>query len=306
MRSLVHARLPRGGLGNKLLVWARATVFGALNNLPVVTTGWADVRIGPLLRRERFKRYYFGYFRSQHPLQLLRLFCSYAVSSRTREPELQSREAASETLYVFRELPRYPNYFDGLRDYRGLIKDSLWNMTSPSVLGEALKSPPPVIGVHVRRSDFREQAPGELPGAETNVRTPSEHFIRSIRLVREIHGGDLGVTVYTDAHPEELRDLLTLGNVAISSSSNALYDLISLSRSRCLILSHGSTFGYWAGFLADVPVIVPYPLISPIRPAEINARYYEGVAQESALLVQNIKAIPQESVRAKRNQGSTR
>ena len=307
MRSLVHARLPRGGLGNKLLVWARATVFGALNKLPVVTTGWADVRIGPLLRRERFKRYYFGYFRRQRPLQLVRLLCSYAVSSRITEPALQVREATSKSLlYVFRELPRYPNYFDGLRDYRGLIKDSLWNMTSPSVLGEALKSPAPVIGVHVRRSDFREQAPGELPGAETNVRTPSEYFIRSIRLVREISGGDLAVTVYTDAHPEELRDLLALGNVAISSSSNALSDLISLSRSRCLILSHGSTFGYWAGFLADVPVIVPYPLISPIRPAEINARYYEGVAQESALLVQNIKAIPQESVRAKRNQGGSR
>ena len=138
MRSLVHARLPRGGLGNKLLVWARATVFGALNNLPVVTTGWADVRIGPLLRRERFKRYYFGYFRRQHPLQLVRLLCSYAVSNRISEPELQVREAASKSLHVFRKLPRYPDYFDGLRDYRELIKDSLWNIASPSVLGEVL------------------------------------------------------------------------------------------------------------------------------------------------------------------------
>src|SRR5258705_11167494 len=101
MRSLVHARLPRGGLGNKLLVWARATVFGRLNKLPVITTGWADVKIGPLLRRERFKRYYFGYFRRQHPLQLLQLFCSYAVGSRIGDPGLRVLENASDRcLYV--------------------------------------------------------------------------------------------------------------------------------------------------------------------------------------------------------------
>ncbi len=292
MPSLVHARLPRGGLGNKLLVWAKATVFGALNNLPVVTTGWADVKLGPLLRRERFTRFYFGYFRRQHTLQLLRLIYSYGVCSQIREPGLRVMEAPSNRrLYVFSELPRYPNYFDGIRDRRDLIKSALWGIASTSVLNRAQESRPPVIGVHVRRSDFREQAAGEFPGLHANVRTPSEYFIRSIRFVREICGGDLPVTVYTDAHPDEIRDLLALGSVVISPSTNALYDLITLSRSRCLILSHGSTFGYWAGFLSDAPVIVPYPLVSPIRSAAINARYYEGVALGSALLVRNMKAI---------------
>lgn len=248
MHSLVHARLPRGGLGNKFLVWARAAVFGALNELPVVTTGWADVKIGPLLRRERFKRYYFGYFRRQHTLQLVRLINSYGVCSQIREPGLKAMEAVSDRcLYVFRDLPRYPNYFDGLRDCRELIKRSLWDIDSPFVLDEVLKGPTPAIGVRVRRSDFREQAAGEIPGPQANVRTPLEYFIRSIRHVRKIR--------------------------------------------RCLILSHGSTFGYWAGLLADAPVIVPYQPAFPIRPAAINARYYEGAAQDSALLVQNIKAI---------------
>lgn len=291
MRSLVHARLPRGGLGNKLLVWAKATVFGALNNLPVVTTGWADIKIGPLLRRERFKRYYFGYFRRQDPQRLLRLVFSYAAARKIREPGLRVMEPASgRRVYLFSDLPRYPSYFDGIRDSRELIRNALWEIVSPAVLEKALENPP-VIGVHVRRSDFREQAPGEIPGAEANVRTPSEYFIRSIRRVREVSGEDLPVTVYTDAYPEELRDMLALGKVTIASSDNALRDLICLSRSRCLILSHGSTFGYWAGFLADAPVIVPYPLASPIRPAAISERYYEGAAQESAVLVQNLKAI---------------
>jgi hypothetical protein len=211
-----------------------------------------------------------------------------------REPALEVRGPASvHPLYVFTELPRYPNYFDGIRDRRDLIGNALKSIVSTAVLNEASRGGSPVIGVHVRRSDFREQASGELPGAQANVRTPSGYFIDSIRWVRQIHGDDLRVTIYTDAYPEELRDLLTLDNVVVSPSSNALCDLISLSRSRCLILSHGSTFGYWAGFLADAPVILPYPLASPIRAPETNKQYYEGVAREDALLVRNIKAIPE-------------
>lgn len=292
MHSLVHARLPRAGLGNKSLVWARAKVFGWLNNLPVVTTGWAEAKIGPLLRGERFNRFYFGYFRREHPLQLLNLIYSYAVCNQIGEPGLRAREPSSNScLYIFGELPQYPNYFDGIRDCRDLIRSAFFGIASRPVFNEAMKNPPPVIGVHIRRSDFREYVVGEVQGGQSNMRTPSEYFIESIKLVREIHGENLPVTIYSDAYPDELRDVLAVGNAVISSSRNALYDLILLSRSRCLILSHGSTFGYWAGFLADAPIILPYSLSSPIRTLATNARYYEGEAQKDALLVQNIRVI---------------
>lgn len=292
MGSLVHAKLPRAGLGNKLLVWARAQVFGARNNLPVVTTGWAEVKIGPWIRRERVKRHYFGYFRRDHPLELLNLAYAYVVSDRIREPGLNVVEAPSDrSLYVFSDVPQYSDYFDGIRDCENLIKPAFWSIASKSVVNDALKRPPPVIGVHIRRSDFRDHVVGEIQGLKANVRTPIDYFVQSIKWVRHIHGENLPITIFSDAYPEEVRDVLDLGNAVLSASRNALYDLILLSRSRCLILSHASTFGYWAGFLADAPIILPYSIPSPIRNMESNRRYYEGVAQDNALLVQNIRAV---------------
>ncbi len=277
INSLIHARLPRAGLGNKLLVWARAKVFGKVNNLSVITTGWSEIKIGPLLRKERIKRFYFGYFRCEHPIKLINLIYSYIVSKHVVEPHLVVQELSSKSyLYIFKETP-YPDYFIGIREHRDLIRSALFEIVSKSVLNKALKSPPPVIGVHIRRSDFSE-----------DVRTPSKYFIESIRIVRHIRGENLPVTIFSDAYPDELRDVLAVGNAIISPSRNALHDLISLSRSRCLILSDGSTFGYWAGFLADAPIILPKSLSSPIRAFSSNARYYEGEAQEDALLVQNI------------------
>lgn len=273
-------------------MWARATVFGACNGYPVITTGWADLKIGPLLRGEKFKRYYFGYFRSERPLQIFRLFYAYAVCTPIWEPKLQRLETSfTQKLYVFGQLPRYPDYFKDIREHRDLIRNALWDICSKGVLGDALQASPPTVGIHVRRSDFREQAAGEEWESQPNVRTPNEYFIRNIELVRNIYGGKISITIYTDAHPDELRDFLTLGNVQISASGNALHDLILLSRARCLILSHGSTFGYWAAFLANAPVIVPFPLRSPIRSPAFNGLYYEGVGQEHPLLIQNIRDI---------------
>lgn len=281
MSSIVHARLPRTGLGNKLLVWAKAKVFGADNHLPVITTGWAEIKIGPFLRRERFKRYYFGYFRRERLLALLHLICSYLLYNRIKEPKLINQKTSLKSfLYIFCETPLPPDYFEGIRNYRNLIKESFFEIVSKSILNKALKNPPPVIGVHIRRSDFSEK-----------VRTPNEFFIKSIELVREIRGENLPVTIYSDAYAEEISDVLAVGNATMSDAHNDLYDLISLSRSGCLILSYGSTYGYWAGFLADAPILLPHPLTYPIRPFEINYRYYEGKAEENALLVQNIQDI---------------
>ncbi|MDP5015756.1 MAG: hypothetical protein NWQ43_00310, partial [Dolichospermum sp.] len=54
--------MPRSGLGNMLLVWARAILFAEFNGLPVLSPNWNEVRIGPWLRGERTKRYYGNLF----------------------------------------------------------------------------------------------------------------------------------------------------------------------------------------------------------------------------------------------------
>src|ERR1019366_1638433 len=59
----VYVKFPKTGLGNLMLVWARACVFAHLNNLPLVTSSWWGFRPGAWIRNERKKRLYWGYFK---------------------------------------------------------------------------------------------------------------------------------------------------------------------------------------------------------------------------------------------------
>ena len=60
-RNKVYVDFPKVGLGNMLLVWARAVVFCKLNNLDLTTSSWWGLRWGALLRRESKKRLYYQY-----------------------------------------------------------------------------------------------------------------------------------------------------------------------------------------------------------------------------------------------------
>ena len=62
-KPTVIADIPRCGLGNKMLVWAKACVFAKKHDLPMFTYGWEQFNIGPWLRGEKSNRYYAGYFK---------------------------------------------------------------------------------------------------------------------------------------------------------------------------------------------------------------------------------------------------
>ncbi len=63
--SVVVCKLPKAGLGNQLFPLMHAFVFAKLNNLPVIVTGYHQLKIGPYIRREKNKRQYKGYFTFQ-------------------------------------------------------------------------------------------------------------------------------------------------------------------------------------------------------------------------------------------------
>ena len=273
-QSCVHADLPRGGLGNKLLVWARALVFSHLNELPLFVSNWAEVKIGPFLRNEKCKRQYWGYFnKTNHPSFLRRL--SFAMSKCTEAPPLR-RVAGSEAklLYVFRKLPSWPDYFKDLREFRSLIVDRFYQNVSPKYLSLAQLQDAPVIGVHVRRSDFREPIAVEVPGNACNIRTSLDYYIRTIQILRDIQGTKLPVTVFTDGMEAEIAGLLSLPGVKIAPRNPDIVDLLLLSRSRYIVVSPGSSFSYWAAFVSDAPVITHSSFKMRIRSDE--EEFFEG------------------------------
>src|SRR5205814_6225928 len=95
-------------------------------------------------------------------------------------------------------------------------------------------------------------------------------------------GGDLPVTIFTDGREDEIADVLALPNTHMAERNADIVDMMLLARSRCLVVSAGSTFSYWAGFLADCPVIMHPSHLAPIRPQAVGHRIFEGPLNEGS------------------------
>jgi hypothetical protein len=293
----VLARLPRGGLGNKLLVWARALVFAYQHGLPLSVSGWAEFRIGPYLRGERSKRQYWGYFSNEdNPglIELIALACAYSPCV---EPDMHQVRSPvmPRQVFVFDQVPSWRDYFDGLRGHESLVRPAFAALLNEPYRGVLQEPDVPVVGVHVRRSDFRELSPGECFGQNCNVRTPIGYYVDVINSLRHIRGEALPVTVFTDGREEDVRALLALPAVRMAAPANDIVDLLRLSRSRCIVASAGSTFSYWAAYLSDAPVITHHAHPVAIRSDMLRQRAYEGPLMAdnecNALLVRNLMDI---------------
>lgn len=297
--SYCYARLPRAGLGNMLFVWSRALVYAHLTGSVLMTSSWTKLRVGPILRGERSRRWYGGYFREQHKTSRLIKLWVLLTYPRIEEPtfEFAQCDPASRMLYVFNRIPHWRDYFVGIRDHRELIRAKLYESVSDRYMKSLNTLEPPIVGVHVRRGDFRELQPGEEFAEVGLVRTPLSYFQDVISSIRMIHGSEVPVTLFSDGYDDELAALLAMPNVHRASSNPDIVDLLLLSRSRLIVASAGSTFGYWAGFLADAPLILHSDHIhAPIRPDDVNTRYFEGgigqpVEGWPALLKQNVRAL---------------
>jgi hypothetical protein len=65
-QGLVYPDLPNAGLGNIMLVWAKAITFANINSLPVVAPNWNQIHIMRILKREKDDRYYGDFFDNQN------------------------------------------------------------------------------------------------------------------------------------------------------------------------------------------------------------------------------------------------
>jgi hypothetical protein len=297
---LCHARLPRSGLGNILLIWARAAVFAEQNRMPLLTTGFAAPRLGPWLRGDRDKRVYAADFRPPSPRDLAHAALLHALGHTIAEPKLAPlppHERRGGSLFVFEALP---DFFLSFAEHRDLLRERLLAMLTPARRRALDEAPAPVIGVHVRRGDFGPLAPDHDLSLALGP-TPLAHFQRLIEGIREIAGARLPVTVFSDGRDDELAPLLAMPAVTRAPPRPGVIDLLVLARSRVVIPSAWSTFSMWSAFLSDAPVLL-HPMkhehLTSIRPAALNRRFYEGtvperVADWPALLVENLRALRQ-------------
>ena len=295
--SVVVCKLPRAGLGNQLFPLMKAYCFGYLNDLPVIVTGYHQVKIGPYLRREKNKRNYSGFFNFQKNIFSAQLDKWRLRRYTTQRPEPAVQKLVTEHLvddcYVYTEMPHWDHYFDGLKENRELVITLFRKLLSRRVLDKIAVQSAPCIGVHIRMGDFRKLKEGEDFDQVGIVRTPETYFIDAINSIRGVHGAALPVTVFTDGFREELEQLFKLEHITLSEGNNDIEDLVQLSRSQLIITSSTSTFSYWAGFLSDAIVIMhPAHVGTVIRSKDKQSGLYEGALDlDNAYLVERIRGL---------------
>jgi hypothetical protein len=306
-RFLVQPNLPYAGLGNMLLVWARAIVFAEINHLPIQQPNWYTLHIGPWLRQEKCKRYYGSFFHSNGYKSTLSVYLNglghpkhfhFNPAIQPFEASAPPYQASGRHVFVFDTLPPWHDYFQELREFHAIIKDKLYNYVRPSVLQAILDQPAPEIGIHIRRGDYQEPKAGDDFRIQRHAYTPLNWYIDTLKRIRQVAGWDVPATIFSDGYATELQAILELPQVSLSEETSALSDLLTMSRSRLLVGSCHSSFSSWASYLGQCPTLWQAgraDLYEPIFTAEARAKIYEGGFDPSQdmpeLLQRNIQSF---------------
>jgi hypothetical protein len=238
-----------------LLPWARCEIFRHKWNAPMLAPRWTAPKLGPLLRREKDKRYYLRQFKKDGYVTGLARLALLLRARRIGEKEFVpgAADAASggrKTLVVFSGME---GMFAPLLAHREMIRHRLLEILSPGVRRQFARQVTDfVIGVHVRRGDKPVLERGE-PQAHPNQAMPDEWFIRCIQNLRRMLGFAAPVQIFSDGRRHELRALLALPNVKLAPENPAIIDMLMLARSRILVTSAHSTFSMWAAYLGQMP-----------------------------------------------------
>lgn len=245
--SVVYIKFPKAGLGNMLLTWSRGFVFSQINGLKMQTSGWTAIHYGAWFRREKRKRLYTGYFRRNSFFDIVRFRLSLLTRRKVTEPCVKKINLTynNNSAFVFNKIFTDYDFFNEIRPYKALVKEGIINMLTSSVKKKYDKAERPVIGIHIRRGDFKKGS----------ILTPVSFFINVINTLRRESKEDLPVTIFTDGESSEIKELTDLEAVKISPPLPDILDILLLSESKIAILSIGSTFSYWAGFLSEGIVI---------------------------------------------------
>lgn len=251
-----YADVGRFGLGHGLLAWGRCVVWCHQRNAPVIAPRWLRLRIGPYLRRERDKRFYYSQFRTGRQIGGLRRASLLALadkcSAQSQLPPPGFRPTR-DTVVVFSNSPadNERKHFHEIVGASRIVREALIDMTRPRFL----PSPPRErhIAIHLRRGDFA--TPGNISVLKRglhNQRLPITWYVEMLTGLRQHLGDKLPAIVYSDCQDAELKPLLELEGVRRSSNKKAITDMLAISQAHVLI-SSGSGFSRWGSYLGQVP-----------------------------------------------------
>ena len=230
--------MSRRGLCNLLFTWAQAEAYCHRNGVRMIKPNWAfDIRLGPWIRGERYKRYYGGCFNGHGQISGLRKFL---ILTFCREK--------------VRSFSGMTGFFDPFLDDQAHIVQALWNMTRQRIVREVRKYlGEPFVAVHIRRGDFKQA--GHLVGDEWFVKATKE------ALSRFSNNGRVSlIRVFTDGYAREvlfMKEAFLGLHVEIMDKASPMRDLLLMSKAVGLVGSDRSTFSMWSVFIGQMPSLWP-------------------------------------------------
>jgi hypothetical protein len=258
-----------------LFPWARAELFARDHACRIIAPAWTHfTRVGPWVRQEKDKRYYFQCFRSDGYVRGLHR--AWLLTACRRVPETEAIIPRHDTSVVV-EFHGMGAMFADFAEEATWLRTRLLDILNPRIAADLpclWPSDRPFIAIHVRRGDFADWKPGT---SLTNVRLPLEWYRAAIDFARK-HVGDLQIQLFTDGTADEVASLTALPGVVIARAAPAIAHLLAISHAACIVTS-ASSFSMWAAYLSRAPAIW-FPGVSacPRLPGAANLTMGFGVA----------------------------
>ena len=250
-----YANVGRFGLGHSLLAWARCVVWCHDLSVPVIAPCWLRLRVGPYIRRERDKRFYWRLFqagRQSEDCASELLATADRLSAEAELPETAFRPTKN-TVVVFTNAfaDNERKHFHEIVGKSAVVREALIDVTRPRFFPHSSREPH--IAIHVRGGDFTFPASiGTIKAGRQNVRLHIVWYVEMLIGLRQRLRSDLPAIVYSDCPDAELAPLLALPHVERSRYKEAITDLFAISLASVLI-SSGSGFSRWGSYLGQVP-----------------------------------------------------
>jgi hypothetical protein len=246
--EFIFFRLFGPGIGNSLLVWARALIYSHRYNLKMLQPTWNNFSIGSVIRKQKDFRIYADLFKEDSSyLNNLRKLRLLIFNKKVFEENIINHNFKNDDVLIVKGLK---NFFNELYGANDLIYENLLKITNKKNLKGLNFNYENSITLHVRRSDFNGFS------ADTES-TDDQWFVRIVNLLRKKLNKELKVYIFTDVKNDQIQNLLSLANVSRLDFETSIADLLSMTRSKIFVGSKHSTFSHWVSYLAQMPTVWP-------------------------------------------------
>jgi len=258
--KFVMPKMPRAGLGHSMFTWAEAYRQYKLNEATFIHPHWLRVRIGPYLRREKEKMLYRKIMKT--PDWGMSPWQGRIILPLLKKVYDQGRHIENGQVLICTDNP--PHSFEKFRGMEAELRDALLSISRVRSL-TVMNTESPFVCVEYRSGDYKwiAEKSGFLAldkrtqrGLDKWIYTPLDFFVDAAKTVRDIAGWQVPIVLSTDAHSEEITDLLGLGNVTLARDDSALLKMLEMSKASVTIMG-SSNFAAWSWFLGSTLAVFP-------------------------------------------------